>query len=166
MPQLEIYHTQGDIRKAISLPVEKVDLVICMEVIEHLGDIDSDDIETLAIYQGSGIKGFLENIKPFLTDVSHVFITTPNVTCYKSIFNTLYGAHPFCYTPHTREHTPKDVMNMLQDCGYKHTIYTETVWYQHELPSHIITDIQAMIKKYGLDDSLRGDDIFAIAQLA
>jgi len=165
MPELTIYYSEGDIRKDIKLEVDKVDLVICMEVIEHLGDIPSDDILTTATYTGSGIRGFLTNIKKYMTEESNLFITTPNVISYRSIANTLYGVHPFCYNPHVRELTPNDVQNFLVESGFQCIIKTETVWDHHRMSPQLVKTIQNFIKQLGFNETLRGDDIFVIAKL-
>lgn len=167
MPNINlIYSTGGDIRKQITITKDKVDLVICMEVIEHLSDIDSDDIGVLATYNGTGVKGFFNALKPYMKETTQLFITTPNINNYKCIFNLMYGAHAFAYGPHHRELCINDITDMLKESNYETTLVTtETVWNNHQLHPYIIHDIHNLIKKYGLSTENRGDDIFIIAKI-
>ena len=92
----------GDIR----LPVDSnnYDLVLCMEVIEHLKDLESPvGSPEFDEFNGSGIKGMLKNCKELLTPGGHLFISTPNTHCYRTMFNWVMGNDLFTYSPHPRE---------------------------------------------------------------
>lgn len=163
-PGSTIHHGEGDIRKHVNCD-EKVDLVVCMEVVEHLSDIDSSDIGTLATYTGSGIKGFLQNLRGLLHEESYVFITTPNVCNYQCIWNVLSGAHPFAYYPHHREMTVKCLTDTLQQCnfGIQH-VCTKVVWNNHRLHREAIGALVQLMNRYRISTENRGDDIFCIAR--
>jgi len=170
MPHVEVFHIKGDVRKPLQTVPENlkgnVDLIIFMEVMEHLADLDSNDIEIVSTYTGSGIKGFFDNARTLLKRTGKVFLTTPNVISYKNIFNLMYGAHPYFYALHTRELSPVNVKNYIENNGFEITVLaTETVWNNHGLPHHIIESIQKCMQENKCSTKDRGDDIFAIATL-
>ena len=92
----------GDIR----LPTDNnnYDLVLCMEVIEHLKDLELPVGESgFDTFTGSGIKGMLQNCQKLLIPGGHLFISTPNTHCYRTMYNWVMGSDLFTYAPHPRE---------------------------------------------------------------
>jgi hypothetical protein len=163
-----VYAEPLDVRKQIVLPgPSNIDLILFMEVMEHLNDIDSADIATISTYMASGINGFLQNLKPYMQAHTRLFITTPNVDGYKCIMNLLQGVHPYFYSPHHRELSTHDVANALAANGYRCLdIRTYIVWNHHGVPREKIIAIEKLIKEIGNKDINRGDDIFCLATLA
>jgi hypothetical protein len=165
-PNAQVVHTHTDIRVPFALDVPKVDLVLCMEVFEHLCDLPSSNIGTTATFTGSGMLGFLNSLRDHLHENSVLFITTPNVTNYKCIVNLLYGCDPFAYQPHHREVSPNFLrMCMEQACYDIQKIETKNVWNNHQLPSELVSITRDLITMIGQGHTLnmRDDDIFVLA---
>ena len=163
-PNAHVVHTSTDIRVPFTLDVPKVDLVICMEVFEHLCDLPSSDIGTTATFTASGMDGFLKAMQQYLHKDSVVFITTPNVTNYACIANLLFGSDPFAYQPHHREVSPAYLRRRLEETGYKVVkLETKNVWNNHRMPYELLMMIRGFIDRLGQDQSLRDDDIFVLA---
>lgn len=159
-PNVRIIYSSSDIRYAFQLDIPKVDVVLCMEVMEHLSDIPSNDIGITSTFTESGMDGFLQNLKQYLDENTLIFITTP------CIVNLLAGVHPFAYKPHHREMTPMDVKRILEKNGYNVLhLETKNVWNHHGLSSRYIQMVQQVIKQFGFSRELREDDIFALAKL-
>ena len=83
---LDITNTNTDLRYDIPIQ-DKFDLVLCMELIEHIKDQDTDDFLELNHFMGSGVRNLVSECSRLAKEEGAVFISTPNLHCYKVFQN-------------------------------------------------------------------------------
>ena len=165
-PEAKITHTDGDLRHTLGVK-GTFDLVISMEIIEHLKDIEDykkGDYEKMSTWQYSGVKSYLNLVKK-VSDLDTVFfISTPNVNTYKSIEHLLYGYCPFMYQPHVRELSLSEIFNLLAGEGFN-IIRRDVVdvWNSHNVPDSFKREIDALSRKLKANVE-RGDNVFLICK--
>jgi len=139
---------------------ESFDMVICAEVIEHLG---LDPLFMMGeINRVLGMGGWL-------------LLTTPNIASTRSMMKTLLGYAPYFYSAftltrdrHNREYTPGEIASLVSASGFAlESLVTCNVYFpSNRLPMatrarQLLVD--ALVRL--LDTSaLRGDAIFALSR--
>ena len=103
-----VENTECDIRYDFITNYDTYDLIISLEVIEHLKDRDSSYIPTLATQVNSGIWNFFINCNRLLDINGLLSVTTPNMNGYVNILNLINYKNPNLFTPHPKE-ISKDV---------------------------------------------------------
>jgi len=148
--------TSNDLRyERIAVGDSEVDAVICLEVIEHLSDWPYREATTL-----NGLFFFLEEIYRVLKVGGRALFTTPNACSLWIIMRALLGQPPMLYEWHFREYTPEEIRQILEYIGFKIVaIRTEYVW--HLWNFQVLVEF---MEKNGFDLSMRGDDIFVVAE--
>jgi hypothetical protein len=147
---IEIHHvTGGDYRKTINTN-DVFDFIICTEVIEHLGDLDSDDLGVVCTFMNSGLNGFLNNIKKNFHSNTRMLITTPNVNTYTSFHNLVNCRNPYVFNLHVHEYGIYELKNILEqhfNLEYHNSIDLMNR-YGYGYDQNFINDIDLVIKKY------------------
>jgi 2-polyprenyl-3-methyl-5-hydroxy-6-metoxy-1,4-benzoquinol methylase len=157
----EYHNTNQDLRKQIEYPDSMFDVILFMEVIEHVKDIEETDGYNETFY-GTGQLNIIKECYRLLKSGGYLFLTTPNLNSIHSLKKLMAFEHPFVYWPHIREMSINDVKNYLKETGFIiEKIGSESSWYH-------ITDIDKMLiedlKKYGFSDEYREDNLFVIAK--
>lgn len=149
-----------DLRYQFPFPDNSLGLVLCMEVLEHICDRGDSQID---IFTGSGIKNILSETFRVLRSGGHLFLTTPNVCCYNSVWRALQGKHPFSYSPHFRELAPADVVECVERAGFKVERYEVLdIWQGHNVPGNVVESINQISDKLQCEVA-RGDCTFILA---
>lgn len=150
-----------DLRYQFPFPDEYVGLVLCMEILEHLGDRGDSRVD---IFTGSGIKNALAEAHRVLQSDGCLFLTTPNVCCYNSIWRIFEGEHPFSHQPHFRELCVEDVREYLEQADFEvEKLEVLDVWEGHKIPEDIALKIDEASAALGCV-AARGDCIFAMGR--
>ena len=147
---IEVHHISGgDYRKTINTSI-KYDFVICMEIIEHLGDLDSDDLGLVCTYTHSGLDGFLEGIKKTFHSETRMLISTPNVNTYTSFFNLIQCRNPYVFDKHVHEYGVYELKEILERHFQLEYYNTIDLMYRlgYGFDTNFINDIDMLIKKY------------------
>jgi O-antigen biosynthesis protein len=127
------------------------DLVICTEVLEHLGHDP--------MYMVSEINRVLKL-------EGYLILTTPNIACSRSLNALLESWNPYLMSEfvigsndrHNREYTAFEVKLLLESGGFLvEKLETRDVW------SGPYPQIEAALQQLGKSTRLRGDDIFILA---
>jgi SAM-dependent methyltransferase len=141
---------------------QEYDLILCMEVMEHLKDREDSPV---ADWAGSGQKNLMKFMYESLKRGGRLFLTTPNVCSYHNIIRLVQCRHPFMYELHVREMSPKDVEVLVHGIGFRMvSLKTEVVWNYHKTRDTDVKEVKYFLENVGLaDPHLRGDCIFAIA---
>ena len=158
------FATVGDLRKPIDdlnyWVGENWDVVLCMEVIEHIADTDGLHTE----WQGDGVAMMLSEAYRMLKPGGILFLTTPNAASITAICHALRLAPPMLYRPHVREYAPSELDEIVRAAGFE-IIHRETydVWLNSISPGQhqYISDF---IYRAGYPMELRGEDIFLLAR--
>ena len=162
-----------------------VDLVLMMEVIEHLHDIWGDTeypahqteqgeeyhskmrrmYEARAQWEGSGqFYGLVCAIEKLRVG-GFIFITTPNVCGYRAIANVLHEEHPYTYQPHVRELTRKQLIELVTRTGKLQVIECGEllVWNHHGLSCTMQQQVRNLLQILDVETD-RGDCIYLLAK--
>ena len=161
--------TNFELRDEFPIESEKYDMSLCMEVIEHLKDKDSNNLEYISSFRHTGILNLLCEINRILKNGGILFLTTPNLSTYLSILKILRYDNPYFFSPHPRELSINELKTLLTKTGFEILeIETKNVWNEYSIDSErhskFISDIKKFSEENGFSDELRGDDIFIIAK--
>lgn len=145
------------------------DFVFCMEVIEHLKDRDSNNLEYISSFRYLGIFNLLCEMNRILKNDGLLFLTTPNVNTYLGILRLLNYENPYFFTPHPRELSINELKRFLKSTGFEIIeIDTKNVWNDYSIAaerhSNFVDKISEFCKENGFSENLRGDDIFLVAK--
>lgn len=141
---------------------KRYDLIVMTEVIEHLHDLFTCDVEDRAVWTGSGQREALKNIAALMRKDSLLFLTTPNAASYKLIDRCIKGEPPRAYLPHVRELTKSELQELLLRSGlYCIELGEWTVWDHHGLSQEQIQRYTALC-----NNEQRGDLLYCLARKA
>lgn len=172
IPNIEVYHVLGvDYRKVINTN-QKFDLIIAMEIIEHLGDLDSDNVYVFSTFLHTGLDGFFNNLKNNFHQQTRMLITTPNVNSYFQLFNLINCKNPYMYDLHIHEYGVYELKKILESqfkLEYYDTMDLLNVNHYGFKPE-FIEDITKVFKKYYSSHDLnsiyeRGTNIVTVLKL-
>lgn len=132
-----------------------VDSVVCLEVLEHLSDVDYRHATTL-----SGLFFFLDEAYRVLRVGGRALFTTPNAASLLTIGRALEHAPPMQYPWHFREYSVGELRRILEHVGFRVvSLRTEYVWRLWDLGR-----LARSISRLGHSLEDRGDDIFAVVE--
>lgn len=137
------------------------DLVLCMEVLEHLHDKEA---EKPTEWRGTGAAEMLRSIRNALADDGLLFLTTPNACSYNVLGKVLTMQPPMVYRPHVREYAPAEVAAMLREAGFRiERLETLDPWGGGvNAATHAL--IQKLTRDHAHHSPHRGECIFVIAR--
>jgi SAM-dependent methyltransferase len=159
-PDATIVCTFGDLREDAFtlLDAGAVDVVVAMEVLEHIHDRDT---ELPTEWRGTGTARMLGECRRVLRPGGVLFLTTPNAASTNVLHKILHHQPPMIYRPHVREYTTGEVRDMLKGAGFGAVkIATHDCWGTSMLASER-QRLELLYGAYGKED--RGEDIFAVA---
>ena len=161
---IDLQEYTKDLRFPLDLPDASFDLVLMLEVLEHLNDRHTleSPIAEIAMFTGSGAISCMQEIYRILKPGGHLVLTTPNATSVDTLGRVLLKEHPFQYKPHVREYAPGDVVQMITEAGLE-TASTSTFFAWNALPKINREELVRTIMSLGYEGSDRGDDLFVLA---
>lgn len=166
-PDVTIHYVQEDLRYSITKDSNSYDLILNMEVIEHIKD-QKESILTEVDF--SGLKQFIRECHRVLKPGGKMFVTTPNAGSYNNL-NLLFNHEPgWMWRNHFREFQPKELSGFLTEGGFSvTTLATLHVWPQRNdhRYTRIIKLLDSLKKSMRFSSSnkfLRGDEIFLICE--
>jgi hypothetical protein len=137
---------------AIPLPEGSVDLVLCLEVLEHL------------MFDPMHVLGEINRI---LKMGGMLLLSTPNLASWKAAVGILTGCSPLSYgkfskarqlgSMHVREWTPNEIEVLFKAAGLDPMLTTQNAY-------HTATPetIRGILQAAGVSNRLSGDTIFAL----
>lgn len=166
---IEFKISNFELRDNFPIESQSHDFVFCMEVIEHLKDRDSNNLEYISSFRYLGIFNLLCEMNRILKQDGLLFLTTPNINTYLSILRILNYENPYFFTPHPRELSINELKRFLKSTGFEIIeIDTKNVWNDYSIGadrySDFVDKISNFCEKNGYSENLRGDDIFIIAK--
>lgn len=160
-PSAEVIFSTGDLKNGIpDTDGQHFDLILCMEVIEHIHDREP----TMHEWHGTGASAMLQDaLYKCAKPDGRLFLTTPNPCSITGIHHVMAHHPPMIYRPHVREYAPYELDVIVRASGWK-IVARESfdVWMnaitnmQHQL-------ISQFLSKSGQSNELRGEDIFLLA---
>ena len=163
----EILNTKGDLRYPIDSNIfnnSEIDIILLMEVIEHLPDINTENNTSGEVFKYSGMKGLLSNLTQYMNKDTLLFITTPNLCSYGAIFRVINNLHPYTWTEHPKELTIDEVNMLCEGVNLKivkYNTYRSWIWYSE----NDLNLIKNLIDQMGVKDTYKEDNIFHISKL-
>ena len=153
----------GDLRYTHPAP-SLYDVVLCMEVLEHINDRDAIGADIPTEWRGDGVSHMLHTAWHSLKKGGHLFLTTPNASSITCIYHALNLRPGVLYRPHVREYSVYEVDELVRDQGFE-IVRREThdVW-RNAINAGEHDAIREFIQTQGYPDTLRGEDIFLLAR--
>lgn len=153
-----------DLRYPFDLNTNGYDLVLCLEVIEHIKDrTETGGINEIAMFTRSGVRNVYNESWRVLRDGGILFMTTPNACCIDSIARIFLYQAPQLYAPHVKEFSAIELIDLAKECGFELIAYsTANVWYPH--PTIDRDRITSILRDANIPTEDRGDDMFLVFQ--
>lgn len=157
--------TTTDLRYGLPIDDASYDVVLSMEVLEHLHDVPPTEFGRIPhSWEGTGTATHLAEAFRVLRPGGLLFLTTPNLCSLRSIQALIAGAPAGLYRPHVREYTPREVRTMVEAAGFRiETLETLDPWPGGITPPQA-QRIRALIEQHGGPTVLRDGDIFLLAR--
>lgn len=160
-PEDIVHETDGDLRAGVAVSGSCYDLILSMEVLEHINDVEDGTIPTE--WRGSGVRNYLRSMRAALAPGGRLFLTTPNACSITTIHHALHGKPPYLYRPHVREYAPYELDQLLREEGFLvERRETLDVW-RNAISPEGYAILHRFIRDTGYLRDLRGEDIFAVA---
>lgn len=164
LPDCEV-RTTGDEELRTYNTDQRYDLVLLLEVIEHIHDLPTTSHQDRAQWTGSGQKRVVHQAANFLSSGGSLFMTTPNAAGLKPLANILAHDSAMTYKPHVRELTVGEMLRLVQSTGLRVVwCRTHTVWEHHGLHKQKVEEMIRVLENTGSSVKDRGDDIFLLAR--
>lgn len=140
------------------------DLILCMEVIEHIKDKDTSDIGELGRFCGTGVKNLIKESRRLLKDGGFFFLTTPHLFCYKTLYNWLVKKKSLMtWDKHPRE-LPPQYINWLLSKHFKEVSEKYfNCWGDHNLPEGFYNHMKDVLSEYDLSNRTE-DNVFFLCR--
>lgn len=162
--KVKIDETDCDLRYEIKNQ-EKYNLVLCLEVIEHIKDRESSDTNCLSTFTGSGIKSLISESYRLLNEGGYFLLSTPNIHCYKTLYNWFNKDDLLTYSLHPRELSEKYLTLELEKYYQDIKILYRNSWQCHGTPSDFIGFVEDFMKNNNLStDNRFEDNLFLICK--
>jgi hypothetical protein len=153
---VEPAHLFGDLQIPFEPGGGQFDVIICMEVFEHIMDTD-----VLATFTFNGLKTMLNSFWELLNENGKILITTPNSCGVFSLSNLLHSKNPLMWVFHPREYTPNEIKEILRAFNYEiDLLNTEYLFEENYYKNGMLL----LLKDNYFDIKHRGDNIFMIAR--
>jgi hypothetical protein len=118
---LSVDNVERDLRYPFEAADQSYDLVLNMEVIEHLKDRDEDNVDyrDRTRMTWSGIKSCLSECQRVLVPGGAMLCTTPNPSSTSAIQRVLAYQVGMVYAPHVRELSLSELVIRLGEAGFE-----------------------------------------------
>jgi len=157
-PQNRYVRTTTDLRKDLPFADGSFDVVLNMEVIEHVADLEYAHATIL-----SGVLHCLGEVRRLLKVGGFMLLTTPNACSLLVLDRALRLEPPWQYPFHFREFTPTEIQILVEQAGlHVRRFRTEYVWSSPEQTQSLFE----FLRSDNRDVDNRGDDMFLLAQKA
>ncbi len=152
-----------DLRKPFSPQIggESIDLVLCMEVLEHVHD---QEAEKPTEWRATGTRNLLAESFRLLKPGGLLFLTTPNACSLNALAKLLTMQPPMVFRPHVREYAPSELVAMVADAGFTiESVATHDCW-GGGVDAHSAALIEELLARHAHASPHRGEDIFLKAR--
>lgn len=165
LPDLVIENSTADLRTVFTDKRDYYDLILNMEVIEHMKDLDvPEDWFHRDAYVGDGLKNFVNTCYQCLKPGGKMFLTTPNLSSIGTLWRVMNCGNPFSYELHIRELSVSDLWKALTDAGFKIDRYTTMRCYeQNQVPPEKEARILGFLRELNLPTDNRDEVQFVLA---
>lgn len=156
-PEIDLQST-GDMDLRGSFPFfnESFDMILNMEVLEHIKDLEGS--EPIDLVNFSGMRHVLSECRRVLRVGGKMFLSTPNAASYMNLSLLLINKPPLVDFNHFKELTVSALRDMLETEEFQiDRLETVFVFY----PA-VVDHLKILISTIDHEKGGRGDDIFAM----
>lgn len=152
----------GDFRYQINAPDEQYDVILCLEVLEHIKDQDHRSFDDLVLFNYSGAKAFIREMHRVIRPGGKLVLTTPNACSLWILEQVHERKPPWLYAPHVKEYSPDEVVDLCEAAGFSLHSF-DTFYAAHYLdPIHRELTLKRYFSDKAQSPEHRGDDAFFI----
>ena len=154
-----------DLRYSFDLPSDLFDVVLSLEVVEHLKDTHSSqrDLDETTTFTFSGVNNMFRESFRVLKFGGYLCVTTPNACSADAIGRTLLEMHPYHREPHVREFTAREVVLFGENNGFEvELVDSFDAW--PPVPNVKRERVRELIEAEGFSNALRGNCLFVLFQ--
>ncbi len=157
----KICNTDFDLRMRYPYDDNSFDIIVSMEVVEHLSDIPYKYNDG---FYGSGIRKCFEECHRVLKTGGTMFLTTPNINSIYSLIKILEGKFPYNYPLHVREYNMVMITELLTISGFtiKESFCIQSFWAEQIL-NPLANKVYRLLKQNGFSVENRGDTLLFFA---
>ncbi len=168
-PDIRHIYSDWDLRHKFPLNDSDFDGVTCLEVLEHLKDPDSSELDFISTHYQLGFFNTLLEVNRILKDGGLAIFTTPNTSSYNSIVSILRGESHYFYWPHVREFAPFELNFYFQKCGFEVLNLSAFSPYEHlaRFSKFKVGLIESLASLFGASpkmNELRGSTLFYLVR--
>ena len=119
---IDVENFVGDIRYPWRLKRDRYNLVISMEVIEHLKDrpiAGLNELQLAIAFHYIGMWNFFIEARNLLQAEDLLLVTTPNAGSYLALYNLMAHQSPDMYYIHVRELSMLELISLHEGAGFK-----------------------------------------------
>jgi hypothetical protein len=162
-PDLPVENTSTDLRTVFTDKTNHYDLLLNMEVIEHIKDLEVQDVLHRDSYVGDGLKNFVNTCYACLKPGGKMFLTTPNLSSLNTLWRVMAGGSPFSYEMHVRELSINDLRAILTQAGFTVLRHATLNCYDPVVPPEKTRPIMDLLAALGCETRLRNEVHFVVA---
>ena len=162
----DLDRTWGDLRTERYGADDRYDLVISMEVVEHLHDVPNPADPFPDVVSESGAKWHHDQCFRALRPDGILFLTTPNATSMANIWQMFIEKMPMFYRPHFREYPALDMLEQLKTAGFEVDRFgTANVWPTlWDGNSFVDSQVKSCLRNAGASEDNRGQSTMILAR--
>ncbi|HSF64959.1 MAG TPA: methyltransferase domain-containing protein [Paracoccaceae bacterium] len=105
--------TTTDLRDALDCPDGAADIVLSLEVLEHLKDRRETTMDEIVLFRETGVACYAREIARCLRPGGLLIMTTPNAASAQVFQNVVEGNPGMVFRPHVREYTRDEVLRLF-----------------------------------------------------
>jgi SAM-dependent methyltransferase len=153
---------EGDFRYHIEAADEQYDVLLSLEVLEHIKDQDHAGFDDLVLFNYSGVKSFIREMHRVVRPGGKLVLTTPNACSLWIIEQAYERRPPWLFAPHVKEYAPHEVIELCGEAGFSLERF-DTFYAAHYLdPLERNDRLRMYFQGNGASAADRGDDAFFI----
>jgi hypothetical protein len=151
--------TSTDLRMSIDAEDDSIDLLLSLEVIEHLKDVPENGINEIVLFNGSGVRQYASEVGRVLRKGGMLVLTTPNPCSIRALELLINQQAPMIFRPHVREYSKQELLSIFS--GLENLVAT-THFSFFQLKKENRKKWLDIFGQNGWDQASRGDDHFMI----
>ncbi|HEY3638830.1 MAG TPA: hypothetical protein VGK90_11835 [Rhizomicrobium sp.] len=151
--------TKSDLRYSIDAEDNSVDILLSLEVIEHLKDKTETQFDEVVLFRGTGVSCYASEIERVLAPGGLVILTTPNPCSARALELLVEQKAPMVFRAHEREYTADELAEIFCKLEILHRTTHHSFFH---LSRNLQKKWEDVFRNNNWDASGRGDDHFMV----
>ena len=150
--------TEADLRSDFDVDSGFADLIISLEVIEHLKDQPEKQFSEVVLFMESGVRSYSAEVKRIAKPDADIILTTPNPCSYAAIAKAVEHSPAYVFRQHVREYSKAELLRIFDGLTpiYYESVFNFFLLSEAGLREEWVKNFSQM----GWDTEDRGDDHF------